>query len=203
MSAYRKGFRRGFSGLPTSRYRASKYRGLHGGWRRPAVIAVVAFVAVDAYLGYRLLRNWNETAPAPAVDAGEPVAEFDGDDQAADAERVQIGVPTISDRQVARLERQQERDERRGDGSRSDHEGSAVSDAGGTAVTTTSGSSSSTVTSGSDDAPPADSGGSDDPAPTDDGATDDGGGGSGGGDSSDGSGDDGDDGGGGGPGGGG
>jgi hypothetical protein len=199
MSAHRTGFRRGFRGPPTSGYRASEIRGFHGRWRRFAVVAVVAFVAVDAYIGYRLLRDGSEIAPAPTAGAVEPVAQVEANDQGANAGRVQIGVPTISDRQVARLERQRERDERRGDGSRSDHGGSVASDAGGT-VTTTSGSSSSTASSGSDDGPAAD--GSDEPVPTDDGTTDDVGGGSGGGGSSDGSDDD-DDAGGGGPGGGG
>ncbi len=200
MSAYRKGFRRGFSGLPTSGYRASNARGRHGRWWRSAVIVIVAFVAVDAYLGYRLLRDGNETALGPIAGAVEPVAQGQGDDQGANAERVQIGVPTISDRQAARLERQREKDERREDRAGS-HHGDLVASGAGTVVTTTSGSSSSTVSSSSGAGPSADSGGSGEPASTGDGAT--AGGGSGGGGSSNGSEDDGDDSGGGGPGGGG
>jgi hypothetical protein len=142
-------------------------------------------VVADAFLAYLVVRDRSEPTPVEPAGVAKPAAVSDTGSPDLSAERVQIGIPTLSDRQVARQDREDK--ERRNDGARSQDRPGA---GGGSATVAAGSSSSSSSSSGSSSGGSTSTGGSTGGGSTGDEGSDDadtgtGTGGSGGGGSGD------------------
>jgi hypothetical protein len=179
------GFGRGFRSLGAWRGRIPERRGFRSRGRRLAVVAIAGIVVADAFLAYLVLRDRPEPTRVEPAGMAKPAAVSDTASPDLSAERVQIGIPTLSDRQVARQDREDK--ERRNDGARSQDRPGA---GGGSATVAAGSSSSSSSSSGSSSGGSTSTGGSTGGGSTgdegsDDGDTGTGTGGSGGGGSGD------------------